>query len=193
MARKINVGVKPQAGGGGGGMFWGPKVDQVHEVTLLANVDELVSVDQCTMWDFNPAPSWVYCGPDDPSHDLGLKPGYRAFMPVLVKDDESGEPRLWSMPISVHRQLCVIGDMDELKGMVVRVKKTGAGMKTKYVLVSTGRRTDIKKVAIPSPEDIISRLGPEDRESIIQLIEERSGRKFSELTTGKKDSDSEEL
>jgi hypothetical protein len=73
--RKVQIGAKPQAGGGNGGGFWSPKADEVHEVTLLADDSDIVSVEQCSIWDYNPAPSWIYCGPDDPSHDLKLKPG----------------------------------------------------------------------------------------------------------------------
>jgi hypothetical protein len=185
MARKISVGAKPSTGGGNGGGWWGPKTDEIHEVTLLASDAEIVSVDQCTIWDINPAPSWVYCGSDDPSHDLGLKPGYRAFIPVLVKSDEEQKPRIWSMPISAHRALCDIAEMQDLKGLVVKVKKTGTGIKTKYVIVSTARVANIKKVEdIPNADDIISRLGPETREGIIAMIEERAGRKWKEIVGG---------
>ena len=185
MARKISVGAKPSTGGGNGGGWWGPKADEIHEVTLLASDAEIVSVDQCTIWDFNPAPSWVYCGSDDPSHDLGIKPGYRAFIPVLVKGDEEQKPRIWSMPISAHRALCDIAEMQDLKGLVVKVKKTGTGIKTKYTIVSTARVVNIKKVEdIPSSEDIINRLGPEDRAGIIAMIEERAGRKWKEIVGG---------
>lgn len=185
MARKISVGAKPSTGGGNGGGWWGPKADEIHEVTLLASDAEIVSVDQCTIWDINPAPSWVYCGSDDPSHDLGLKPGYRAFIPVLVKGDEEQKPRIWSMPISAHRALCDIAEMQDLKGLVVKVKKTGTGIKTKYVIVSTARVANIKKVEdIPTADDIISRLGPETREGIIAMIEERAGRKWKEIVGG---------
>lgn len=185
MARKISVGAKPSTGGGNSGGWWGPKADEIHEVTLLASDAEIVSVDQCTIWDINPAPSWVYCGSDDPSHDLGIKPGYRAFIPVLVKGDEEQKPRIWSMPISAHRALCDIAEMQDLKGLVVKVKKTGQSIKTKYTIVSTARVVNIKKVEdIPSSDDIISRLGPETREEIIAMIEERAGRKWKEIVGG---------
>lgn len=181
--RKIQVGSKPQAGGGNGSGFWGPKADEIYEITLLANDSDIVSVDQCTIWDYNPAPSWVYCGSDDPSHDLGIKPGYRAFIPVLVKGDEEQKPRIWSMPISVHRQLCDIAEMQELAGLVVKVKKTGAGIKTKYTIVASAKVVPIRKIAdIPSPNDIIGRLGPETREEIITMIEERAGKSWAEIT-----------
>lgn len=185
MARKISVGAKPSTGGNGGGGWWGPKTDEIHEVTLLASDNEIVSVDQCTIWDINPAPSWVYCGPDDPSHDLGLKPGYRAFIPVLVKGDEEQKPRIWSMPISAHRALCDIAEMQDLKGLVVKVKRTGTGLKTKYVIISTARVVNTNKIAdIPNADDIVSRLGPETREEIIAMIEERAGRKWKEIVGG---------
>ena len=186
MARTIKVGQKPNAGGGGNG-FWGPKADEIYEVTILAAMETIVSVDQITLWDYNPAPSWVYCGSDDPSHDLNVKPGYRAFVPVLVKGDEEGKPRIWSMPVSVHRMLCEIGEMAELEGLIVKVKKTGSGIKTKYTIVSTGKTADLRKVKdIPSPDDIIGRLGPETREEIIQMIVERAGKSWAEIT-GKAD------
>lgn len=195
--RKVQIGAKPQAGGGNGGGFWSPKADEVHEVTLLSDDSDIVSVEQCSIWDYNPAPSWIYCGPDDPSHDLKLKPGYRAFMPVLVKGDEENKPRIWSMPISVHRSLCDIAEMQRLAGLVVKVKKSGQGIKTKYTIVATPKVIKLGAIKdIPSPEEIVSRLGPETREEIIAMIVERAGKSWEELTgksSGSSDDGIEEL
>jgi hypothetical protein len=73
--------------------------------------------------------------------------------------------------------------MQRLAGLVVKVKKSGQGIKTKYTIVATPKVIKLGAIKdIPSPEEIVSRLGPEDRQSIIDMIVERSGKSWEELT-----------
>ena len=173
----VRVGKAPSAKSEGGA-FWNAKEGETYELTLLCEPDAIVSVDQVALWDISPAPIWVSIGSTDPSRELGVKPTYRAFMPVLVNGD--AEIKIWSMPVSVHRDLVEIATMsDGLVGMIVKFKRTGSGKTTKYTVVGTPKRGKSLPKSVPTVDDIISRLGPETREEIIEMIEERAGMEYS--------------
>lgn len=173
---------RPKSDGKSGSFLSIPK-DKIMTLKILVPASEIPSVDQCALWNyFNPSPVWTYIGADDPSIDLGIKHGYRAFVPVSFKDDEGElKVKLWSVPLGVHKQL---GEMDEmagsLKGQEIRVKKIGSGLKTKYSIVSTGRRIKITE-KVPTQEEILDLLGPYTREEIIKVIEERCEMDWDEI------------
>lgn len=155
-------------------MFYSVPGDTVVEVKALIDADEIVSVEQCALWAIKPAPIWVFIGEEDPSKLFNLRPGYRAFLPVVVKIDGKQEVRLWSMPLGVHRQMAEIDEaVGGIKGMIIRVKREGAGLTTRYSIVPTGRKVAVTET-FPSVKEIIDILGPYDRESIIKLIEDRA-------------------
>lgn len=190
--RSIRVGVTPSAGGGEG-IFFSLEDGQQAEMILLANRDELVSVDQYAMWDYKPAPVWVDTGaPDDPGRELGLKSQYRAFIPVWLTIDGVKQVKLWSVGIGVHREIEDIdGMVDGLKGLKIRAKRTGSGLKTRYKVISTGSYV---KTGLPeyTVEMVIDNLGPDSRESIIELIENRTGQSYESLKNSSPDSEVEE-
>ena len=159
LPKSVRIGSKaPEAGGNA---FWSLKEKTVIQV--LVNSDKIVSVDQYAMWDVTPAPIWIDIGDDDPGKELGLKPGYRAFVPVKVTVDGEEQIRIWSIPITVHRQLDEIDDMVEgLEGVIIRANRTGTGRTTKYTLIPTGKKEAVVAADVPSPLDIVAQLGPAD-------------------------------
>ena len=190
LPKSVRIG-SPAPDAGQNTSFWNLK--EKTEMVVLANTNEFVSVDQYAMWGINPAPIWLDIGEDDPGVELGLKPSYRAFVPVQVKVDGEEQVKIWSLPITVHRQLEEISEMvDGLKGAVIRGNRTGTGKNTKYTLVPTGKKIDVSDIEVPSPMDIVNGLGPSDRDEIIALIEERTGKTFAQLL-GKESEEDEEL
>lgn len=174
--RALRVGTVPSAQSGESS-FWSLEEGQTAVMTILAEVDEIVSVDQFAIWDVKPAPVWVNIGDEDPGRELGLKPSYRAFVPVEI----DGERKLWSVGIGVHRQLHEIGTMaDGLKGLVIKAKRTGSGLKTRYTVLSTGKRAKTVPEGF-TVDEIVEMLGPDTREGILELIEERTGMSFTKL------------
>lgn len=165
------------------GMFLSVPNDKTVELKVLVNGKDIPSIDQCALWSFfNPSPVWTYIGEDDPSNDLGVKRGYRAFVQVSYKDDRGEQKvKLWSIPIGVHKQLSELEEvLGGLKGQVLRVKKSGSGLKTKYTVVSTGKRYKITEKVL-SQEEVLDLLGPFTRDEIIDVIEERCKMSFDEV------------
>jgi len=173
----VRVGVKPEAAneGGEGSLFYTINDGDTIECKILVEQDQIVSVEQCALWNhYNPSPVWVFIGADDPSHDLGLKSGYRAFLPISLKIEGERVIRLWSMSKTSHRQITEIAEMSgSLKGQILKIKRTGSGMKTAHTIVPVGKRVKITE-EVPSVEQIIDLLGPYTREEIISMIEQKT-------------------
>jgi hypothetical protein len=162
--------------------FWSLKDGETAQLTILVSLDEVVSVDQYALWDFNPAPVWVSCGSNDPGVELGLKPTYRAYIPVAKLTDGVEEVKIWSVGIGIHRQLADVSALaDGMKGLIIRVRREGSGLKTRYTIVSTGKRASSLPLRIPTVADICAMLGPETRDEIIALIEARTGQTYSRI------------
>lgn len=162
---------KGTGAGGSGGQWLKVEGGQAVDVTVLVNTDEILACEQCAIWrDDGDSPVWVYGGADDPSHDLkGVDRRYRAYLPLLV----DGEVKVWSMGKASHMQLLDIADAGgALKGMVVRIKRTGLGLATRYSIVPTGKRRDVSKV---EEVDVIPMLGPLTTEGVQTLIAEKFG------------------
>ena len=170
------------------------------DCAILVEVDEIIAVEQCAIWlDDGNSPVWVYTGPEDPSHELKVDKRYRAYLPVLV----DGEVKVWSMGKQVHSTLLDIADaQDSIKGLDVRIKRTGAGLGTRYSLVPRGTRKDISRI----PEvDVVEMLGPITPEGVREMLTEKFGKEsyeeFLEAYRGKgktaakarKDDDIEDL
>lgn len=152
-------------------MWFKPQAGETINITMLADVDEILNCEQCAIWlDTGASPVWVFMGPDDPSIDLGVDRRYRAYIPLMVGDDE---PQLWSVGKGVHGQLLDIADANGgLKGLVIQVKRTGNGLATRYSTVPTGKRKKVDNI----PEiDVISLLGPLDVEEIRTMIADKLG------------------
>lgn len=152
-------------------MWFKPQAGETVAITMLANTEDILNCEQCAIWlDTGTSPVWVFMGPDDPSIELGVDRRYRAYIPLMIGDDE---PQLWSVGKGVHGQLLDIADASGgLKGLVIQLKRMGNGLATRYSLVPTGKR---KKVDNIEEIDVISLLGPLDVEEIRTMIAERLG------------------
>lgn len=146
------------------------KTNEVVDVIPLIDAEDIIACEQCAIWleDGN-SPIWVYTGPEDPSHDLGIDRDYKAYMPVLV----DGTPKIWGMSKTVHRTILDVADAGgDLKGMVLRVKRTGTGLATRYSIVPRGMRADVSK----EPEvDVIEALEVKTPEEVREHIAKKLG------------------
>ena len=176
-----------QMGGNGDGEK-GPQFLKIDpnsyvDVAILVDPDEIISVEQCSIWlnvGANPgvtvkSPSWVYIGEDDPFHQLsewdsGIQRRYRAYLPVL--DPSTGESKIWAMSKTQHNNLLDLADAngDSLKGINIRIKRTGSQMQTRYNVVPRGSRMDVDDV---EEVDVVAALGPLDLDAIEKMIAQR--------------------
>ena len=138
------------------------------DVAILVEVDEIIAVEQCAIWlDDGQSPVWVYTGPEDPSHDLKVEKRYRAYLPVLV----DGESRVWSMGKQAHSTLLDIADAQaSIKKLNIRIKRTGAGLATRYSIVPRGTRKDVSSI---NEVDVVEMLGPITSEGVKDMLCEK--------------------
>lgn len=173
----VRTGFDPRKESTGDGINW-VKLQGGQHVDLipLVEIEDVISVDQCAIWleDGRNSPVWVYTGSEDPSHDLGIKKSYKAFLPVLeIAEGGSPEVKVWAATRSIHTALLDIADAGvEIKGLEIRVKRTGTGLATRYSVVNRGKRRDVSKVAVP---DIIPMLGPLTPDGVKALVAEKLG------------------
>jgi len=157
---------------GGGNAFFKLGAGDTADVVILSGANDILSCEQCAIWIDDPdvmSPVWVYTGGDDPSNELGIPRGYRAYIAIL----HDGEPKIWSLSKTVHNQLLDISDAGALEpGAMVRVKRTGAGLKTRYSVVPRGKSKDVEDVDVP---DILEALGPLTSEGVWDMLTERLG------------------
>jgi len=145
-------------------------------VALLGGLDALVSIDQHVFWEVNPAPFVPCIGAGCPSCGLGNKPSFRAFLPVLAKEDGV---KIFSFGITVLRQLEALEEeLGSLEGQVIKVRRHGNGLSTKYTVIPVGKKPSTKGVEIP---DIVAAIGPPDKESIVRVLVEAGVLPASEL------------
>ena len=146
------------------------------DVVCLVNADEILTIEQCAIWlDEGNSPVWVYTGPNDPSHDLHIEKRYRAYLPVLSE----GEPKIWAMGRGAHMALLDISDSSgELKGQILRLKRTGTGLQTKYSVLPRGKRKDVSGI---EEVDVLSVLGPLTRAGVIQLLESKLKMSYDDI------------
>lgn len=177
---------KSRSGDGGSSQWLKLNDGDFTVVTVLAESEEIISCEQCAIWlDEGNSPVWVYTGPDDPSNDLAIKRTYRAFLPVLTED---GETKVFSMSKTVHMQVVELAEtIGTLKGSVLRIKRVGKMLQTKYNITNTGKRKSLKGV---EEVDVVSMLGPLTPEGVRDLIAEKLGKEDYEAVlasyTGKR-------
>ena len=166
----LKKGYDPRGTSTSGEMYFKLGPGESTDIVILSGADEILSCEQCAIWlDEGSSPVWVYTGGDDPSNELGLPRAYRAFVSIL----EEGEAKVWSMSKTVHNALLDISDAGSLEpGVVVRVKRTGAGLKTRYSIVPRGKTKDISDVKLP---DIIASLGPITSEDVWVMMTDKLG------------------
>jgi hypothetical protein len=181
----VKAGYDPRKDEKGGGGWLTIKGGEAVDVTVLVEAKDILACEQCAIWlDEGTSPVWVYTGPDDPSHDLGVEKRYRAYLPVLVE----GEPKIWSMGKQAHGQILDVADAGgSIKGAIIRIKRTGEGLKTRYSIVPRGKKSDVSKV---EEVDVIAQLGPLDPEEVKEMIAKRFGHEdyetFLAASRGKK-------
>ncbi len=172
----LKHGVDPRKGNGDGKGNWLKfEPGQAIDVVALVEVEDIIACEQCAIWmkDGN-SPVWVYTGPEDPSHDLGIARSYRAFLPVIeLIDGKVGETKIWGMGRTAHIALMDITEAgSELKGMELRIKRTGSGLATRYSVVPRGKRRDVSRI---EEVDVIATLGPITPEGVRELITKKLG------------------
>jgi ribosomal protein L12E/L44/L45/RPP1/RPP2 len=134
-------------------------------IAPMVNLDDLISLDQHEFWDTNPAVIFPCIGDGCPGCELGNEAKFKAFLPVMTKD---GDPKIYAFGISVERQLVELEDeLGGIRGKVMKVKRTGTGMKTKYMVVALGKSIKIDDTTAP---DVIKAIGEPTRESIIKML-----------------------
>lgn len=173
------------------GSFFTCADNVIHEVVILVEGDQLLSVDQYGLWNLKPPPVWASVEGDeiDPGKELGLKPQFRAFVPCLVKNDGKWEYKLWSMPKKPFKNLYDQHEMGtDLKGFYIKVRRTGTGVNTEYAITPQRKafnEAEIKEMLqgskISTPDEIGALLGPDTRAGVVKLIEDRSGMKYADL------------
>lgn len=141
---------------------------EVVDATVLVEAEDILACEQCAIWlEEGNSPVWVYTGPEDPSHELGVDRRYRAYLPLLV----DGEVKIWSMGKTAHIAILDIADASgDLKGLEIRIKRTGQGLATRYSVVPKGKRHDVSRI---DEVDVIATLGPITPEGVRQLIAEK--------------------
>jgi hypothetical protein len=166
----IKKGLDPRKSSTGGGAYFKLGSGETADIVILSSADDILSCEQCAIWlDEGNSPVWVYTGGDDPSNELGIPRGYRAYIAI----QHEGESKIWSLSKTVHNQLLDISDAGSLEpGAVVRVKRTGAGLKTRYSVVPRGKSKDVSDVELP---DIIESLGPITSEGVWEMMVDKLG------------------
>lgn len=156
--------------GEGRGQWLNLASGDVVDVVVLVDAKEIITCEQVAIWlTEGNSPVWVYTGPEDPAHDFGLDKRYRAYLPVLVDD----EPKVWSMGKQAHSQILEIADAGgSLKGSVIRIKRVGKELATRYTIIPRGKKKDVSTV---DEVDVISMLGPTTTEEIREMLVKRFG------------------
>lgn len=168
--------------GGAASIFLGWKADESRTIVPLAKPDDILSYNKHGFWQKEGlSPQFPCIKENCPGCELGDEPRFYAVLPVAT-ESQDGEIviRLWSMSITVFRQVLQVADaIDEemaddggFVGSMIRVKRSGEGRETKYTLLPTAKRYDISNLDIPTQEDIIEQLGPLDRDGIVKLLVE---------------------
>lgn len=142
---------------------------------LMSGHNCLMSFQQYTLWlDDLPtgkfSPSFPNLGgKGEVGQVLGLTPTFRCMMLVMVNGEE--DEQIWAFGKQVFSQLVEIEQAagESIRGLVLRVSKTGEKMQTKYRVVPTSRRVPVSG----EPEtDLTKFVGPTTREEIIKLLVE---------------------
>lgn len=146
------------------------KPDESLTIVPLHNMDDMLSMQLHSWWDINPAPHLVCLGENCPSCQLGHEPVFKAYFGVATRDKEA---KILPMGISIVRSLEELEPefkdtrFGGLKGIVIKIKRTGKGLGTKYSVLSTGKSVDVTGV---EPVDIVAQLGPLTYEEQVKVL-----------------------
>lgn len=145
------------SGGGKPSVFLTLKDGDSVSVAILGGLEEVLSVDEHSWWDYTPAPHLVCLGSvaECPSCQLGHKARTKSYLPVVTQDGEAKFLIAGAQIINALKEL--ENEVGNLNGVVIRVKRNGSGLMTKYVTMGTGKQVDVSKFSVP---DLEPALGP---------------------------------
>lgn len=157
--------------GANDGPFIGLKDGDVLDVVPLIGIDEIVAFDQHAIWLEDTPSIMVPCLQDEtcPCCAINDKPRYRAMIIVQVKGENGVEEKVLPMGIGLTRDLAELDEAMEggIKGAILRVKRTGSGLRTRYSIIPTGGRA--KKLLDPTL-DLEELAGTTDPDEISALL-----------------------
>lgn len=136
-------------------------------VAPMVGMDQLVSIDQHAFWlDGGNSPIFPCLQTEEcPGCQLEDTPRYRAFLPVWTKSDGA---KIFSFGVSVARNLTDLEEeVGSIKGIVIKIKRQGSGLKTRWTILSLGKKVKISDDDIP---DVEKSLGPTTVEEIRAML-----------------------
>jgi hypothetical protein len=152
----IKRGIKAaMAGNGKGGKFLTLAVDVPTDVIMAHELDAIQSVDMHDWWDYTPAPHLVCLGEDCPSCAVGHEARTRSYVGVITREKEV---KYLASGAQIVAQLEKYAKaLGSISGRLMQFEKTGSGMKTKYSVLSLGKKMNIAEFVLPDLEEL---LGP---------------------------------
>jgi hypothetical protein len=148
----------------GGGLFASIKEGESILFAPLVSMSDVLSVNMHEIWEIRPAIFIPCIGAGCEPCAQDHKSRFRAYLPILTKD---GEVKILPIGVTVFRQLKTIAEDVDIKGKVMRLRRTGSGRyNTTYTLVAIGKEQDVSKIELPN---IVEAIGPTDMEGIEKL------------------------
>lgn len=156
--------------------FFNLKGGQSAYVVPMYELDEgLVSADVHEIWEVNPMVAFPCIGVNCPGCKLSIKKKFKAYMKVVAKlpDEDEYRPMIWPMGIQITRQIGAISEESgkEFAGLILKVSRTGQGLKTQWTVIPTPRRMkkeDLAKFELNiEPEEYI---GPTTADAILSKL-----------------------
>ena len=192
---KLNIGMRnaklPKNDDFQESMFWQVKADERVKVTIAESEDQIVTGNRFEVYNWLPKViAWWDLGEEDnPGVELGLKSRFRGFIPVVVPIEDSegnieNKWRLWTVTTKQWLEIEEILELTEsLKGLIVQASRKGSGKTdTVYSVNNSGRFNEELVDEFYKPlDDVIGLLGPQNRDGIIELIEDVSELKYSDV------------
>lgn len=165
----------------GSGKFLSISPDESVTIAPLTNSADMISAEMHEFWEVNPLVSMPCLGPGCPACLTKNKPKFKAFLQVINQDKQV---KIFSFGISIARQLEEIEEsLGEIKGHVLRIKRNGSGLKTRYVVTPLGKKISVSGVDL---YDVESELGPITVEDQTRVLRERDLLAESDIPATKK-------
>ena len=150
------------------GLYVSIKDEESVALASLVNLGEMLSADVHEFWEVNPFVTFPCLGKDCPACKIDAPTRFKAYLPIVTRE---GEVKIFAFGIRVANQLTDIeAAVGDLRGKVLRIKRTGKGLKTQYTVVPTGHTIDIEDHDIP---DIEGSFGDISLEGVTQTMIER--------------------
>jgi len=150
------------------GLFVSINDDESVALASLVEIGEMLSADVHEFWEINPFVTFPCLGTDCPGCRIDNPTRFKAYLPVVNRE---GETKIFSFGIRVANQLTDIESaIGNIKGKILRIKRTGKGLKTQYSVVPTGGNIDVGDYEIP---DIEGSFGDISLEGVTKLMIDR--------------------